>query len=115
MSSCFDSDRIFLIAVLNRSLSVRGDVAQGPIGRNAAASTDVKLSAEILSYSRSKGIFAGVSLDGAVVQSDKSGDQSMYGANADRHDIVDGKVRVPASARNLLRELDAYGGGTSGA
>src|SRR6185437_11405580 len=58
------------------------------------ADTDLKLNAEILSYSRSKGIFAGVSLSGAVVQSDKSGDQAMYGANVDRHDIVDGTVRV---------------------
>jgi lipid-binding SYLF domain-containing protein len=96
-------------------LGADASVAAGPIGRNAAAATDVKLNAEILSYSRSKGVFAGVSLDGAVVQSDKSGDQAMYGANVDRHEIVDGKVRVPASARSLLHELDAYRVGTSGA
>jgi len=55
------------------------------------ASTDLKLNAEILSYSRSKGIFAGVSLDGAVVQADKSGDKAAYGDNVNRHDILDGK------------------------
>ena len=54
-------------------LGADASVAAGPVGRNAAASTDLKLNAEILSYSRSKGVFAGVSLDGAVVQADKSG------------------------------------------
>jgi lipid-binding SYLF domain-containing protein len=83
-------------------------VAAGPIGRNAAAATDLKLNAEILSYSRSKGIFAGVSLDGAVIQADKSADEAFYGANVDRHEIVDGKIPIPASAKNLMDELHAY-------
>ncbi len=83
-------------------------VAAGPVGRDAAAGTDLKLSAEILSYSRSKGIFAGVSLDGAVVQTDKSGDRSMYGDDVDRHEILRGKVAVPESARTLLHEIDSY-------
>jgi lipid-binding SYLF domain-containing protein len=55
-------------------------VAAGPVGRQASANTDVRLDAEILSYSRSKGLFAGVSLDGAVVQADHSGDKAMYGS-----------------------------------
>jgi lipid-binding SYLF domain-containing protein len=83
-------------------------VAAGPVGRNAAAGTDLKLSAEILSYSRSKGIFAGVSLDGAVMQADKSGDKAMYGDDVNRHEILDGKVAVPASARELVEELGGY-------
>ena len=83
-------------------------VAAGPVGRKAAASTDLKLNAEILSYSRTKGVFAGVSLDGAVVQADKSGDQASYGDNVDRHDILDGKVPVPESARSLIQELGDY-------
>jgi lipid-binding SYLF domain-containing protein len=83
-------------------------VAAGPMGRNAAAGTDLKLNAEILSYSRSKGIFAGVSLDGAVMQADKSGDKAMYGDDVNRHEILDGKVAVPASARVLLHELGGY-------
>ncbi len=66
------------------------------------------MSAEILSYSRAKGIFAGVSLDGAVVQVDKSGDQAMYGDNVDRHEILSGKVAVPESARSLLHEIGEY-------
>ena len=89
-------------------LGADASVAAGPVGRSAAADTDLKLSAEILSYSRSKGIFAGVSLDGAVVQSDKSGDRSMYGAAVDRHEILSGAVPVPASAKYLVHELHAY-------
>ena len=89
-------------------LGADASVAAGPVGRNAAAGTDLKLNAEILSYSRSKGIFAGVSLDGAVMQADKSGDKSMYGDDVNRHEILDGKVAVPASARALVEELGGY-------
>jgi SH3 domain-containing YSC84-like protein 1 len=89
-------------------LGADASVAAGPVGRNAAASTDLKLNAEILSYSRSKGIFAGVSLDGAVMQADKSGDKAMYGDDVNRHEILDGKVAVPASARELVEELGGY-------
>jgi lipid-binding SYLF domain-containing protein len=89
-------------------LGADASVAAGPVGRSAAAATDLNLNAEILSYSRSKGIFAGVSLDGAVVQSDKSGDRSMYGAAVDRHEILNGTVPVPVSAKHLVQELHAY-------
>src|SRR5580704_7846061 len=78
-------------------LGADASVAAGPVGRSAAAGTDLKLNAEILSYSRAKGIFAGVSLDGAVMQADKSGDQAMYGGDVDRHEILSGKVAVPES------------------
>ena len=90
------------------TLGADASVAAGPVGRTAAAGTDIKLNAEILSYSRAKGLFAGVALDGAVVQADKSGDQAMYGDNVDRHDILGGKVAVPASARPLLHEISGY-------
>ncbi|MGD0929980.1 MAG: lipid-binding SYLF domain-containing protein [Candidatus Korobacteraceae bacterium] len=89
-------------------LGADASVAAGPVGRNASAGTDLKLNAEILSYSRAKGVFAGVSLNGAVVQADKSGDEAMYGPNVNRHDILDGKVAVPASARALVEELGGY-------
>jgi lipid-binding SYLF domain-containing protein len=89
-------------------LGADASVAAGPVGRNAAAGTDLKLNAEILSYSRSKGVFAGVSLDGAVMQADKSGDKSMYGDDVNRHEILGGKVAVPASARELVEELGGY-------
>ena len=89
-------------------LGADASVAAGPVGRNASAGTDLKLNAEILSYSRSKGVFAGVSLNGAVVQADKSGDEAMYGNDVNRHEILDGKVAVPASARALLDEIGGY-------
>jgi lipid-binding SYLF domain-containing protein len=89
-------------------LGADASVAAGPVGRNASADTDLKLKAEILSYSRAKGVFAGVSLDGAVVQSDKSGDQAMYGDNVDRREILSGKIAVPESARPLLHEIAEY-------
>jgi lipid-binding SYLF domain-containing protein len=95
-------------------LGADASVAAGPVGRSATAGTDLKLNAEILSYSRSKGIFAGVSLDGAVVQADKSGDQALYGTDVDRHGILDGSVSVPSSAKGLIHELHPYTGRTSG-
>jgi lipid-binding SYLF domain-containing protein len=84
-------------------------VAAGPVGRQAAAGTDVKLNAEILSYSRSKGVFAGVSVSGAVVQADHSGDKAMYGSEVSHRAILDGKVTVPEPARTLAAELAGYG------
>ena len=89
-------------------LGADASVAAGPVGRSAAAGTDLKLSAEILSYSRAKGVFAGVSLDGAVMQADKSGDKAMYGDDVKRHEILDGKIAVPESAQALLREIGGY-------
>jgi lipid-binding SYLF domain-containing protein len=89
-------------------LGADASVAAGPVGRNGAAGTDLKLSAEILSYSRSKGAFIGVSLDGAVVQADKSGDEAMYGSDVNRHEILNGKIAVPASAQALLHEIGGY-------
>ena len=89
-------------------LGADASVAAGPVGRHAAAGTDIKLNAEILTYSRSKGAFAGVSFDGAVVQADKSGDQAMYGHDVNRHEILSGKVAVPRPARSLLEELAKY-------
>ena len=95
-------------------LGADASVAGGPVGRNAAAATDIELNAEILSYSRTKGIFAGVSLGGSVVQTDKSGDEALYGANVDRHEIMDGRTPIPTSARGLIHELHAYSGNISG-
>jgi lipid-binding SYLF domain-containing protein len=90
-------------------LGADASVAAGPVGRQASADTDLKLNAEILSYSRSKGAFAGISLTGAVVQADHSGDKAMYGSNATRREILDGQVKVPTAARGLETELDKYG------
>ncbi len=83
--------------------------AAGPVGRHAEAGTDVKLNSEILTYSRSKGAFAGISLNGAVVQPDESGNTAMYGdkyGNAvNRKAILDGQVPAPAAAKPLLDEI----------
>jgi lipid-binding SYLF domain-containing protein len=89
-------------------LGADASVAAGPVGRSAAAATDLKLNAEILSYSRTKGIFVGVSLDGAVVQADKSGDRAMYGHDVDRHQILDGQEPVPEVAKSFIHELHRY-------
>jgi lipid-binding SYLF domain-containing protein len=83
-------------------------VAAGPVGRQATAGTDVRLNAEILSYSRSKGIFAGVSVNGAVVQADHSGDKAMYGRDVTHEEILQGKIAVPESAQRLVADLGRY-------
>ncbi len=86
------------------------EAAAGPVGRSAGASTDIKLRSEILTYSRSRGLFGGVSLDGSVVQPDESGDVAMYGAAVRTKQIVDGSVPVPVSARPLIHDLIRYSG-----
>ena len=83
-------------------------VAAGPAGRQASANTDVKLNAEILSYSRSKGVFAGASVDGAVVQADHSGDKAMYGSDITHRELLNGNVAAPQAARRLLAVLANY-------
>ena len=89
-------------------LGADATVAAGPVGRQAAAGTDAKLRAEILTYSRAHGVFAGVSLDGSAVQADKSGDSALYGPDVTRRAILDGKVTGPESARELSDELGTY-------
>ena len=83
--------------------------AAGPVGRNASADTDVLLHAEILSWSRSRGAFAGVSLNGTTVETDKSEDQKLYGKAMDNKEIIQGQVPPPPAARELIAELDQYG------
>ena len=89
-------------------LGADATVAAGPVGRQAAADTDAKMRAEILTYSRAHGVFAGVSLDGSAVQADKSGDTAMYGPDVSRRQILDGKVTPPESARELVDALGTY-------
>ena len=89
-------------------LGADASVAAGPVGRTAAAGTDLKLNAEILSYSRAHGAFAGVSLNGAVVKTDASGDAAMYGPHVNHKEILAGKVKFPAAADGLRRELEHY-------
>jgi lipid-binding SYLF domain-containing protein len=99
-----------LQSLLGDKFRIGGDVtvAAGPVGRQASANTDIRLTAEILSYSRSKGLFAGASVDGAVVQADHSGDKAMYGSDVTHEEILRGRVAVPESANRLLMELGSY-------
>jgi len=81
--------------------------AAGPKGRDAAAATDVTMRAEILTYSRSRGLFAGVSLDGSTLRPDNDANKKLYGRDLPAKDIVlHGRVRVPASATQLIATLN---------
>jgi lipid-binding SYLF domain-containing protein len=88
-------------------LGAQASAAAGPVGRDAEAATDASMHAKILTYSRSRGAFAGISLDGAVVQPDDSGNRAMYG-DRQWEDVIGGKVAAPAAAQPLIRELDRY-------
>lgn len=89
--------------LLSDKFKLGGDAsaAAGPVGRSAAAGTDIEMHAEILTYSRSRGIFAGVSLSGAVVQPDDKGNAALYGHEATRESILDGRVAAPRDAMVL--------------
>jgi SH3 domain-containing YSC84-like protein 1 len=83
--------------------------AAGPVGRNASAGTDLKLNAELLTYSRSKGLFAGIDLNGAVVSQNTDDTKAFYGGTAENFDkILHGGVPVPAVAQPLVRVVGKY-------
>jgi lipid-binding SYLF domain-containing protein len=88
-------------------LGAGASIAAGPKGRSAAANTDAYMRTEILSYSRSRGAFAGVSLNGATVHPDNNGDRALYGKDISAKQIVEGPNRpaVPPSANELVSEL----------
>jgi lipid-binding SYLF domain-containing protein len=88
-------------------LGADASAAAGPKGRTAEGATDVVMQAEILSYSRNKGLFAGVSLEGSTLRSDGSANEKLYGRKLTAKEIIrGGKVGVPASARELVALLD---------
>ncbi len=90
-------------------LGVDASVAGGPVGRTAAGQTDLLLHTEILTYSRSRGLFAGVSLDGQVVKQDHDANARLYGRKVDPKDIlVSGSVGVPGGARPLVAALEKF-------
>ena len=96
-------------AILGSKVKLGGDVsaAAGPKGRSATADTDVTLRAEILSYSRARGLFAGISLAGSTLRPDGDGNGRIYGQGVSAKQIViDSKVHAPASARLLLATLN---------
>jgi len=90
-------------------LGAEASAAAGPVGRSAQGATDAQLHAEILSYSRSQGLFAGVSLSGAVVKQDEDDNQKLYGRRVTAKQIlIDGTVRTPRAARALDSTLTKY-------
>lgn len=96
-------------SILSSKVKLGGDVsaAAGPVGRNASAETDVTLRAEILSYSRARGLFAGISLAGSTLRPDNDANQNLYGKELRAQDIVfKGAVPPPPSAKLLLAELN---------
>jgi lipid-binding SYLF domain-containing protein len=97
-------------AVLSSKVKLGADAsaAAGPKGRDAAAATDVTLRAEILSYSRSRGLFAGVSLEGSTLRPDKSANKELYDKDVTPKDIVlNGAVPAPPAAQELLSTLNS--------
>jgi SH3 domain-containing YSC84-like protein 1 len=96
-------------SILDSKVKIGGDAsaAAGPVGRNASAETDVTLRAEILSYSRARGLFAGISLSGSTLRPDNGANKSLYGKSVSAHDIVfNNAVPAPPSAKLLLDELN---------
>jgi SH3 domain-containing YSC84-like protein 1 len=88
-------------------LGADASAAAGPKGRTAGASTDIVMRAEILTYSRSRGLFAGVSLEGSTLRVDGDANQRVYGRAIDAREIMKGGVEAPAAARRLLETLNA--------
>ncbi len=96
-------------SVMSSKVKLGADAAAaaGPKGRDTAAATDVVMKAEILTYSRSRGLFAGVSLEGSTLRSDDGANKKIYGREVSARDIVrEGKVSVPAAGRELVEVLN---------
>jgi SH3 domain-containing YSC84-like protein 1 len=96
-------------AILNSKVKLGADAsaAAGPKGRDATAATDVTLRSEVLSYSRARGLFAGVSLEGSTVRPDKNANEKLYGKKVEAKDIVfKGAVAVPPSAQTMVAYLN---------
>jgi lipid-binding SYLF domain-containing protein len=95
--------------LLEDKFTLGGDatVAAGPVGRDASAQTDVALHAEMLSYSRSRGLFAGIALEGATLRPDKDADRELYGRDVTNREILTGNaIKAPVSAEKLERALN---------
>ena len=90
------------------TLGADAAVAGGPVGRTATAQTDAQMHAEILSYSRSRGVFAGVSLEGATLRPDHDANLRIYSKEVEPKQILRGEIPAPESTRNLLATLSKY-------
>jgi lipid-binding SYLF domain-containing protein len=87
------------------ALSGEGSVAAGPVGRHASAGTDWKMNTEMLTYSRSKGAFAGLTLEGAVIEQDDDSTRAIYGKHMTFRNILSGKAKTPASADAFMKAV----------
>src|ERR1700723_2411122 len=97
--------------ILTSKVKIGGDAsaAAGPVGRNASAETDVTMRAEILSYSRARGLFAGISLAGSTLRADNDANRSLYGKDISAQDIaLNGKIAAPACAKQLIATLTQH-------
>jgi lipid-binding SYLF domain-containing protein len=90
------------------TLGVEGSAAAGPVGRTATAQTDVQMQADILSWSRTRGLFAGVALEGATLRQDLDDNAALYGRKLENREIVTTGVPAPKSAARLLELLNRY-------
>src|SRR5262245_61941564 len=97
-------------SLLKSKFTLGGDasVAAGPVGRAGAAETDALMSAKVLSYSRSKGAFAGLELKGSTLNQDNGANKSVYGKEIDAKDILAGQVQSPAAAKPVTDVLTKY-------
>ena len=96
--------------MLHNKFKIGADAAAsaGPVGRNAQAGTDWKMNAEFLTYSRSKGLFAGLDLDGTVLSQNEDDTRSVYGANIPFGDVLHGSVPTPELARPFVHTVARY-------
>jgi SH3 domain-containing YSC84-like protein 1 len=96
--------------MLKNKFKIGGDAAAsaGPVGRNAQAGTDWKLNAEFLTYSRSKGLFAGIDLDGTVLSQNQDDTRTIYGADIPFETVLKGNQATPVSARPFVRTVAKY-------
>jgi lipid-binding SYLF domain-containing protein len=91
------------------ALTGEGSVAAGPVGRHASAGTDWKMNTEVLTYSRSKGVFAGLTLEGAVIQQDDDSTRAIYGKHMRFRNILSGKVSTPESTEHFVKAVSEAG------
>jgi lipid-binding SYLF domain-containing protein len=93
--------------LINSNFELGGDAsaAAGPVGRHASADTDWKLNTEVLTYSRAKGLFGGLTLTGAAIRRDDDSTEAIYGHDVSTHRILHGEIAVPASAEPFLNAV----------
>ncbi len=98
--------------ILASKFTLGGEIsgAAGPVGRDSTAQTDATMRADILSYSRSRGIFGGISLQGSTLRADEDVDKALYGQPETSRDILTGKAAAPAGSDAFISKLTQYGG-----